>query len=343
MRWLRRASGRSGGGWSGPEDPLVRALRAVLRQDWSSAEEVLTEIVRRDSGRVEVYLTLAELYRRRGDISRAIRIHQNLLLRTDLAPVLRTQALRGLAEDFRQGGFLGRAVAAYQEVLDRTPRDAEVLRVLARLYAEARDHARAFALARRLARIGAYRDNAEEASLLVELARSAQADGRSEDARRALKRALRRDPACAAAWVELGALEAERGSAKRALAAWRRVAVLDRRAAEAVYPRIEATYAALGRPREFEAWLRQMLGDRPEDTEARLALVRTLAARGDADAALAEATTLLERQRDHLPAHMARARLLLDQGRSGEAAKALGDLAASLERLDLVQALERVE
>lgn len=342
MRWPRWGRGRAGRGSAGSESPLVPALRAVLRQDWNQAEELLAEVVRRDSGRVEVYLALAELYRRRGDVARAIRIHQNLLLRTDLASARRTEALRGLAEDFRHGGFLGRAVAAYQEVLDRTPRDPEVIRILARLCAEARDHGRALALARRLARSGGTRASEEETELLVELARSAQADGKSDEARRALKRALRRDKACAAAWAELAALDAERGRPKRALAAWQRAATLDRRGAGALYPRIEATYAALGRPRDFEKWLRQLVAEHPEDVEAQLALVRSLAARGEADGALAEVTALLERERDQLPAHVARARLLLDEGRDGEAAKALADLLASLERLGLLQVPERV-
>lgn len=342
MRWPGRGWGRARRGASGADSPLVRALRAVLRQDWSQAEELLAEVVRRDSGRIEVYLALAELYRRRGDVARAIRIHQNLLLRTDLSSARRTEALGGLAEDFRQGGFLGRAVAAYQEVLDRTPRDPEVIRVLASLCAEARDHTRALALARRLARIGGSRSPEQETELLVELARSAQADGKSEEARRALKRALRRDRDCAAAWTELGALEAERGRPKRALAAWQRAATLDRRGAGALYPRIEATYAALGRPRDFETWLRQLLAEHPDDAEAQLALVRSLAARGEAEGALTEVTALLERERDQLPAHVVRARLLLDEGRNGEAAKALADLLESLERLGLLQIRERV-
>jgi lipopolysaccharide biosynthesis regulator YciM len=343
VRWLRRAFARSAGRTAVAGDPIVAALRAALGHEWETAEALLSEVVRRDSGQVQVYLALAQLYRRRGELSRAIRIHQNLLLRSDLPPALRTEALLGLAEDFRRGGFLGRAVAAYREALDREPRDPRVLRALAGLYAESRDHAGALAMARRLARAEGRRQPADEARLLVELAQTARADGRSEDAHKALKRALRRDPASAAAWAELGDLEAERGRTKRALAAWQRVPALDRRAAEPLYPRIEATYAALGRTRDFEAWIRGLVSERPEDASARMALFRSLAARGDSDAALTEVGALLERAPDHLPAQVARARLLLDEGRAGDAAKALADLVASLDRLGLVQVRERME
>ena len=59
--------------------------------------------------------------------------------------------------------------------------------------------------------------------------------GRSEDARKILRRALRRDGSLARAWVRLGALEAERGKDKKALEAWRKVPEVDRRAAAHVY------------------------------------------------------------------------------------------------------------
>ena len=103
-----------------------------------------------------------------------------------------------------------------------------------------------------------------------------------------MKRALRQNERCVRAWIVLGELEAERGRAKAALAAWRRVPELDRRAGPLVYPQLEATYAALGRTREFETCLRGLLETRPDDRGARLALARSLAARGDAEPALAE-------------------------------------------------------
>ena len=68
---------------------------------------------------VEAHLALGRLYRMRGEVGRAIRVHQNLLLRSDLAREHMQTALEDLAEDFRQGGFLQRAIASYEEVLAR--------------------------------------------------------------------------------------------------------------------------------------------------------------------------------------------------------------------------------
>jgi lipopolysaccharide biosynthesis regulator YciM len=327
-RWLR-------GETRAPSDVDVvvrKALRCVLEGDLDTAGDLLSRAVRIDSDQVDAYLSLARLYRLRGEIGRAIRVHQNILLRTDIRSEQRDEALLGLAGDFRRGGFLQRSIAAYEEALARRPRDQKALRALVRLRADVRDYRRAVELQRQLCRSEGRDGRAEEARLLVEMSEAAHAEGKSDDARRALRRALRKDPRCVQAWILLGALEAERGRSKRALAAWQKVPELDRRSGAEVYPRLAATYAAVGRAREFEDYLRQLLERFPLDMDARLALARALSARGDTDAAVAEVRALLERDAENLQAHAALSRVLLAAGREAEAVKELGELVDLLER-----------
>jgi lipopolysaccharide biosynthesis regulator YciM len=296
--------------------------------------------VRIDSDQVDAYLSLARLYRLRGEIARAIRVHQNLLLRNDIRSDQRDEALLGLAGDFRKGGFLQRAIAAYEELLARQPNHRHALRTLMRLRADVRDYHRALELQRRLARSEGRDGRAEEARLLVEMAEAAHAEGRSDEERRAVRRAVRRDPRCVSAWIHLGAFEAERGHSKRALAAWQRVPDLDRRRAAEVYPRLEASYAALGRAREFEDYLRELLERRPGDVDASLALARALSARGDTAAAIAEVRAVLERDVDNLQAHAVLSRVLLAPGMEAEAVKQLEELVGLLERSGLMEKRE---
>ena len=88
------------------ESALRRALRAAVAGDWPSAESWLERIVEADSADLDAYHALARLYREQGDIGRAIRMHQNLLLRTGLSKVQKTEALLELARDFDAGGFV---------------------------------------------------------------------------------------------------------------------------------------------------------------------------------------------------------------------------------------------
>ncbi len=311
---------------------MRRALRQVLDQDLAAAERELAGVVRDDTDHDEAWLALARLYRLRGEIGRAIRIHQNLLLKPGLDPTLKRHAQRGLAADFRRGGFLQRAIAAYEELLAANRNDVEALSALVALHADARGFERALELEKRLARLEKRDGRAEQAALRVREAEAAHAEGRTEDALRALKKALKRDPKNADAWLQLGTLEAELGRSKRALAAWAKVAELDPASAAAAYPRLESAYAALDRGRDYERFLAERLESRPDDGAARLALAQALASRGETEGALAAVRRVLERDPDDLRAHRARARVLLAAGHEQEAQKALQELLDALER-----------
>lgn len=343
MGRLRRILGRASVGPGDVDAAMRRALLRSLVQDWDGVEAELTRVAQADSGRSDVYLALARLYRLRGEIGRAIRVHQNQLLRRDLSGAERLEALRGLAGDFRKGGFLQRAIAAYEELLSQRPEDVEALRALVRLHADARDHDRAIELAKKLARVERRDSRPEEARLLVERAEAAHAEGRTEDARKALKRALRRAPESARAWLLLGTLETELGRSKGALAAWQRVPELESRGGPEIYSRIESGFAALGKPLQFEEYLHARLEKHPEDGPARLALAGALAARGETTAALTEARRVVERDPDDLLAHRSLARILLAEGREQEALKVFEGLLDALERRGLLASRERIE
>lgn len=338
LRGRRAASGEAQ-----ERGALLVALRAVLDDDLGTAEEALAALVREDSDQIDAYLALAQIYRRRGEIGRGIRIHQNLLLRRDLSDQHRDQALEGLARDFQRGGFLQRAIAAYQEVLQRRPKDRNALRALMRLAADARDFDSAMAAQKRLAKVDDSHTKEDEARLLVEMAQAAHAAGRTDEARKALKKAVARDPGLAVAWMRLGEVESERGKNKAALAAWKQLVESDRRAGAEVYARLETAYAALDKAREFETLLRELLEQRAGDTAARLALIRHLAARGDLKDALVEVEAALQRDPEHLALHGARARALLADGREADAVEALNDLLGVLERQGLLEHRERLD
>lgn len=332
VRWLTRVFG---GDTRAPRDvdaALREALLAVLERNWDEAETLLVAACRADSTGVEPYLALARLLRARGEIGRSIRIHQNLLLRLDAESEHGRTALADLAADFRQGGFLRRAIASYEDLLAQDPKHPEALRALATLRAESRDFERAIELERRLAKVEQRKAGPAEAELRVRMAEAAHAEGRSADARRAVKQALRRDSSCARAWILLGELEAERGRAKAALSAWKRVPDLDSQAATRVFPQLEATFAALEKPRDFEAFLRGILEERPGDGAARISLARHLAARGDAGAAVAELRHVLSERPNDAEARTTLGRLLLAEKWDVDALKEYGELLDVLER-----------
>lgn len=343
MGWLARAFGGGARGLRDLDSEICSALLSVLDQNLDGAEEALTRAVRSDADGIESYLALARLYRVRGEIGRAIRVHQNLLLRDDLRKEQRLVTLADLGEDFRQGGFEDRAIACHEDVLLDDKRNLKSLRALVQLYAQTGRYSQAVEYSRRLTRLEGGDRGDEEARLYAEMAKAQYAEGNHDDARRTTKKALRCSKRCVAAWVLLGDLEAERGRAKAALAAWSEVPRLDRASGPLVYAKLEATYAALGRIRDFEAFVRGLLEEEPEDANARRALATLLSARGDIDAGISELNRLLGVDSDDLETRAALGRIVLSDGRLGEAAREYGLMIDALGRRVLIDAEEKPE
>ena len=328
------------------KNPLVAALAAVLDGDLDAAERLLAARVREDSTQVESYLLLAQLYRRRGETGRAIHIHQNLLLRGTLSAAEKLNTGIGLARDFERGGFLARALAAWRSVLQTAPQHEDALRAVAKLAAKLHDFELAITVTRKLARRAGAAAGPPEAKLLVQKAQAARAAGRETEARRTLRRALRRDAENAQAWEALGDLEAARGRVTAARSAWQRCATLDPRALATVTPKLAGTADAQATPEARAALTKFLRGLREQETgelHARLALASHLSAGGDTEGALAELAPALEEQPESLPLQGLRARILLAAGREGEAVKALRELLRVLDAGGALAPRERLE
>ena len=110
------------------------------------------------------------LYRRRGEVERAIRIHQNLLARDALAPEHREQALLALAQDYLRAGLLDRAEGLFQQVSEVPRLRASALDRCAAVYERQHDWQQALGTYRQLARIKAAPPRVVAAHYLCELA-----------------------------------------------------------------------------------------------------------------------------------------------------------------------------
>lgn len=95
----------------------LKAMVAILQKDKESALIHLTKVAESSSEATEVYLALGDLYRERGQLDRAIRVHQSILARPSLNPTERVLAKNAIGADFKAGGFIDRAQKAFEEVL----------------------------------------------------------------------------------------------------------------------------------------------------------------------------------------------------------------------------------
>lgn len=312
---------RDGGAGARREARLRAALQGFADGDLAGAEAALAGIVREDSDDAQAYLALARTYRARGEVGRALRIHQNLALRRDLPRELDLRVRLGLAGDLRAGGYRERAIAAYREVLAHDPRNGEALAALVALCEEAGDPAAALGAVRKARGWLGRGDAALETRLVIAQARAAHEAGRSREARGLARRAAKLAPHDPAPRVLLGDLEAERGRGGAALAAWSAAVGLAGAGDDALWERIRSAHAAKGgRGSDAgEAFVRTHLAAHPDDRAAARALARVLAGRGAVDEALRVLREALARAPGDARTRAQLGRLLRDERRDAEA------------------------
>lgn len=311
--------------------PLRTALHHILAGDLSAAEVALAEAARIDSTSVDIYLALANLYRARGEVGRAIQIHQNLLLRHDLPDGFRREALLGLALDFRSGGFLRRAVASFEELLESEPKHPTALGEIERIRTESGEWEDAI---RVRGKIGGADPQSPRilAHLYTGLGRSAVKSGNELEARKAFRRALTYDRRCAEAYLALGDQQMREGKARKAIGMWQRTLPLHAEIGLVVYPRLWEGFVASDEMGDLEDLLRKRLKERPEDHEAAIWLARALVRQQKVDEALSILRQRLDQAPDYLPAAAEVGRVLLREDRDADALKAFEEL---LDRLPL--------
>jgi Predicted N-acetylglucosaminyl transferase len=92
-----------------------KGLNYLLNEQPDKAIEAFIEVVKVDSDTVDLHFALGGLFRKRGEVERAIRMHQNLVAREDLSAERQLQALSELGQDYLKAGLLDRA----EEIFDR--------------------------------------------------------------------------------------------------------------------------------------------------------------------------------------------------------------------------------
>jgi lipopolysaccharide biosynthesis regulator YciM len=167
----------------------LTGLDYLVTEQPDRALDMFLKLMDANAETIETHFALGSLYRRRGEVERAIRIHQNLLARKELAPEHREQALLALAQDYLRAGVLDRAEGLFQQVSEVPRLRASALDALRGVYERQHDWQQALGAYRQLARIKAAPARTVAAHYLCELAAAAIERGDMEGARAHLSEA----------------------------------------------------------------------------------------------------------------------------------------------------------
>jgi lipopolysaccharide biosynthesis regulator YciM len=221
-----------------------KGLNFLLNEQPDKAIEAFIEVVKVDPETIELHFALGSLFRRRGEYDRAIRMHQNLLDRADLAGEQKLQAQMELGQDYLKAGILDRAEEVFSK-LEKTSLAMVARRALLEIYEQEKDWPRAIEMTRQVET-----DPRALAQYLCELAQSESSQSRPDAARRHLDAALEANRKCVRASLLWGDLERTQNNLDKAVDHWKRVESQNPAYLALVAQRLVEAYRDAGRAEE---------------------------------------------------------------------------------------------
>jgi len=239
-----------------------KGLNFLLNEQPDKAIEALIELVRVDPQTIELHFALGGLFRRRGEVERAIRMHQNLLDRPDLRGEERQHALYELGQDYLKAGLLDRAEELFAK-LDGTAYEQQGLKFLLAIYEQEKDWNKAIAVLRRMDAVTDESRDRDIANYYCELATTEITGSRSDAARPLLEEALSVNHNCVRANILLGDIAMAGGNIEDAITFWTRIEQQDPEYLSLVSEKIFNAYRQTSRSEEGARLVRGYLSRYP--------------------------------------------------------------------------------
>ncbi|MGB5259311.1 MAG: lipopolysaccharide assembly protein LapB [Gammaproteobacteria bacterium] len=241
----------------GPE--YIKGLNYLLNERQDKAIDVFIRMLEVNSDTVETHLALGNMFRKRGEVDRAIRIHQNLVARPNLEDEERMDALLELGQDYMKAGLFDRAEGLFLELNDNNVHLSSVLPALLDIYQQEKDWHNAIAIAEQMGFVGEQPARTVIAQYYCELAENARATDDLEAAPGYLDKAGEYHPQCARARLIRGFIARQQGDCRLALKVFEQVAEMDIDLLPVILDHMHACHAELGSLPDMIVYLRHAI------------------------------------------------------------------------------------
>ena len=240
----------------------IRGLNLVLSRKTDEALELFVQMAKVDDDTLETHFALGHLFRRRGEVERAIRVHQNLLARPNLNDTQRHQAVFSLAEDYLGAGLFDRAEELFRELTDSPTLAEAALERLVYIYEREREWQKAIEAQRKLEMLTGTKSS-QVAQYYCELAEQARAMGDLELAKSYLKNTIRSESGALRGTLLRASIAKDEGDYAQALALYEQVLSANRYFFSEVLPALTECYEQTGRSDDFEKYVDRWLDRDP--------------------------------------------------------------------------------
>lgn len=273
----------------------LQGLRYIINDQPDKAIEVFTKLLEADSETVEIHIALGNLFRRRGEVDRAIKIHQNLIARSSLTHEQRSQALLELAIDYYRAGLFDRAESLFTDLMDSSFK-SRAAGYLVEIYQEEKDWKKAIRMLHSVEKDTNQNHDAQIAHYYCRMAEEAFAKDDLDGAANAVRQALQIDKHSAHGLILHGRIQIKQGDHKAALSTFKQLQKRSPAFLGEVLADIRDCHVALGSEDKYRAFL-QKISDNQSSISQKLALSNQIK---DAEG-VEEATNYLLEQGNHTP------------------------------------------
>ncbi len=242
----------------------LKGLNFLLNEQTDQALEHFLRMVRVDDKTIETHFALGSLFRRRGEVDRAIRIHQNIIARPDLAAEQRDQALLSLARDYLRAGLLDRAEKMFVQLSQGSRHQVEALEQLCRIYEQEREWQQAIDAGKKLEDLSGRSLALQIAHYHCELAEKAAAGNDFAAARAFVKKAQSGRPRTLRGALTRANIARNSGDSRTAVKLYQRVINESDYLIVEALPRLVGIHEEQGTLGQLDKQLRAMLSQRPE-------------------------------------------------------------------------------
>jgi len=233
----------------------VAGVNFLLSNQQDKAVDLFLDMLKEDTGTVEAHLTLGNLFRSRGEVDRAIRIHQTLMESASLSYDQRLLAVQQLGRDYMAAGMYDRAEDMFNQLVDETDFRIGALQQLLQIYQATSEWQKAIDVAERLVKLGKDKQRGEIAHFYCELALQQMGNDDMDRAMTLLKKGAAADRTSPRISIMMGRVLMAKGDYAKAVESLLRVIDQDKELVSETLEMLQTCYLQLGKTEEWAEFL----------------------------------------------------------------------------------------
>ncbi len=310
----------------------LEALRALVSGDDKVAFQRFKQVVTEDTDNVDAYLKLGDLFRKRGQIEKALQVHNELTLRYGLSDETRIEILKSLAEDYLEAKDWEKGVSILNDILKLDHHNLWAKRNLLTCYEGLSSWEEATRFREELAKDKSEKERSYPVLALYQVFQGNELAGKGEyhKARLCYKGALNYDDKCVPAYLYLGEAYIADRRPEDAITYWRKLLEIVPQSGYLIFDRLEETLFEIGSYSEMAEIYNRLLKNNPKDIIALQALAIIYEKKGRFEVAQQNYKTILEIDPNYLPAHLNLIKIYQETGQLDKAQIVIDELSTKL-------------